>query len=72
MTPKQLAAKYPVSRSTIYSACQSRLLTFHRVPAKRGKRGKYLIDEEDFLKWLQDHRHEAGGTQEDDSELTYL
>ncbi len=60
LTPAALAAKYPVSRSTIYSACKDGLLAHYRVPATRGKRGKYLIKEEDFLAWLEGNRHEAG------------
>jgi excisionase family DNA binding protein len=60
MTPAGLAKKYPVSRSTLYSACQEGLLPHYRLPAKKGKRGKYLIKESDFLAWLESNRHEAG------------
>ena len=59
LTPAQLADKYPVSRSMIYSACQEGLLPHYRVPAKRGARGKYLIAESDFLAWLESNRHES-------------
>ena len=71
LTPAQLAKKYPVSRSTLYSACQDGLLPHYRVPAKRGKRGKYLIKESDFLAWLEENRHE-GAAADDDGELTFL
>ena len=71
LTPSQLVTKYPVSRSTIYSACQDGLLAFYRIPAKRGKRGKYLIKECDFLAWLEENRHEAGDAG-DDGELTHI
>lgn len=60
MTPIQLADLYPISRSTIYSACQDGLLPHYRVPARKGTRGKVLIAEADFLTWLAGHRHEAG------------
>lgn len=60
LTPSQLAKKYPVSRSTIYSACQDGLLSFYRLPSKKGTRGKYLIRESDFVVWLESNRHEAG------------
>jgi hypothetical protein len=60
LTPAQLAGKYPVSRSTIYSACQEGLLAHYRLPAKKGARGKYLVKETDFLAWLESNRHEAG------------
>jgi excisionase family DNA binding protein len=62
LTPAQLAKKYPISRSTIYSACQGGLLPFYRVPARNGAKGKYLIDEADFLAWLARNRHEAGAS----------
>lgn len=61
LTPAQYAKKYPVSRSTIYSACQDGLLAHYRVPAKRGKKGKYLIAESDFVAWLESNRREASG-----------
>ena len=60
LTPAQLATKHPISRSTIYSACQDGLLPHYRVPAKKGQRGKYLIAEAEFLAWLASTRHEAG------------
>ena len=60
LTPVQLAKKFPVSRSSIYSACQDGLLSHYRVPAKRGKKGKYLIKLADFEAWLESNRHEAG------------
>ena len=71
LTPAQLAAQYPVSRSTIYSACLSGLLAHYRVPAKKGKRGKYLIKLEDFEKWLEGNRRDATEPQ-DEEQLTYL
>lgn len=60
LTPAQLAEKYPVSKSLIYAACIGGLLTHFRVPATKGARGKYLIDEADFLAWLESNKHEAG------------
>jgi hypothetical protein len=60
LTPAQLAKHYPVSRSSIYSACQDGLLAHYRLPAKKRRRGKYLIKESDFLAWLESNRHEAG------------
>jgi len=64
-TPAQLVLMYPVSLSTIYSACQEGLLAFYRLSAKRGKRGKYLIRLADFLAWLEANRHEVGEVEED-------
>ncbi len=62
LTPAQIAKKYPVSRSTIYSACAAGLLSHFRIPSRRGRKGKgkYLIREADFLAWLESNRHEAG------------
>ncbi len=60
LTPAQLAKKYPVSRSTLYSACADGLLAHYRLPAKKKSRGKYLIKLSDFLAWLEANRHEAG------------
>ena len=60
VTPSQLAAKYPVSRSTIYSACRAGLVTHFRVPSRKGSKGKYVIRESDFLAWLDRNKHEAG------------
>lgn len=62
-TPAQLAKDYPVSKSTIYSACQDGLLPYYRVPAKRGK---YLIELSDFLSWLESNRREAGDAPDDE------
>jgi excisionase family DNA binding protein len=59
-TPAQLAKEYPVSKSTIYSACQDGLLPHYRVPSRKGVRGKYLIKLADFLAWLESNR-KAGG-----------
>ena len=70
MTPAQLAEKYPVSRSTIYAACRTGL-PHYRVPAKKGKRGKYLIKEDEFLVWLETNRYEPRVVR-DDEQLTYL
>jgi excisionase family DNA binding protein len=71
LTPKQLAKQYPVSRSTIYSACQEGLLPHYRLAATRGARGKYLIKRGDFLAWLEANRHEADEV-EDDGKLTHI
>lgn len=71
LTPVQLAEKYPVSLSTIYSACLGGLLAHYRIPAKKGKRGKYLIKHGDFLAWLEANRHEATVPREDE-DLKYL
>lgn len=51
-----LAGKYPVSKSLIYAACQGGLIPHYRIPARNGKRGKYLIREGDFMAWLEQHR----------------
>lgn len=56
LTPAQICAKYPVSRSTIYAACRSGLLAHYRVPARKGAKGKYLIKEEDLSTWLESFR----------------
>lgn len=56
LTPTQISALYPVSRSTIYAACQSGFLAHYRVPARKGAKGKYLIKEEDLLAWLESFR----------------
>ncbi|WP_439621948.1 helix-turn-helix domain-containing protein [Gemmata sp.] len=58
--PAWYAEHYPVSLSTLYSACQDGLLAHYRIPAKKGKRGKYLIKLSDFITWLESYRHEAG------------
>ena len=71
LTPAQIADQYPVSKSTIYSACQDGLLPHYRLPARRGRRGKYLIKVADFLAWLEAHRREAGNA-EDDGPLTHI
>ena len=60
MTPAQLAAQHPISRSMIYCACQDGLLPHYRVPAKKGARGKVLVAESDFLAWLESHKHGTG------------
>ncbi|MBA4190654.1 MAG: hypothetical protein C0467_21930 [Planctomycetaceae bacterium] len=59
-TPAQLSKKYPVSRSSLYGACADRLLPHYRIPSKKGKRGKCLISEADFIAWMNANRHEAG------------
>lgn len=56
LTPATIARKYPVSKSTVYSACQDGLIPHYRIPAKKGKRGKYLIRETDFLGWLESNK----------------
>jgi excisionase family DNA binding protein len=65
LTPAQIAAAYPVSKSTIYGACQNGLLPHYRVPARKGARGKYLVKEEDLLAWLESLRVEGCGPQDD-------
>jgi excisionase family DNA binding protein len=64
LTPAQLAAKYPVSLSTLYSACKDGLIPHYRVPARKGRKGKgkYLIKEEDFVAWLE--KNKLGGEEE--------
>lgn len=72
MTPSQLVEKYPVvSVSLIYEACKGGLLAHYRLAAKKGRRGKYAIKEEDFLAWLESNRHE-GAEADDDGQLTFL
>lgn len=68
LTPLQISKKYPVSRSTLYEACQDGL-PHYRVPARRGKRGKYLIKESDFLLWLESFRREGAYPDDDDLEF---
>jgi len=70
VTPKQLSKLYPVSLSTIYEACKSGL-PHYRIPAKKGRRGKYLIRLSDWVAWMESHRHE-GPEAEDEGELTFL
>jgi hypothetical protein len=53
MSPGDITAKYAISRSTVYAACQSGLLDHYRVPARRGAKGKYLIREADLVGWLE-------------------
>jgi len=53
LSPAQIATDYLVSRSTVYAACRSGMLTHYRVPAKKGARGKYLVKEVDLLAWLE-------------------
>ena len=67
LTIAQLTLKYPVSKSTLYSACQEGLLPHYRIPAKKGAKGKYLIKLADFLAWLESNRHE--GDTEDEQEV---
>lgn len=69
-TPAALAKEYPVSKSLIYAACKSGLLVHYRVPSGRGKKGKYLIAEKDFLCWLESCRVE--GKEIDEGELKFL
>lgn len=68
MTIAALAAKYPVSKSTLYAACRDGMIPHYRVPSRKrdGKArsaGKYLIDEADFLNWLRGNRVEGQGSQ---------
>ena len=71
LTPAQLAEKYPISRSTLYSACQEGLLPHYRIPAKRGSRGKYIVKESEFLAWLEANRQESLDLA-DDGELQHI
>lgn len=71
LTPAQLAEKYPISRSTLYSACQEGLLPHYRIPAKRGSRGKYIVKESEFLAWLETNRQESLDLA-DDGELQHI
>jgi excisionase family DNA binding protein len=59
LTIAQVAMKYPVSKSLLYSACQEGLLPHYRVAGKKGCRGKYLLKEEDVLAWLESQRHDT-------------
>ena len=56
LTPEQVATRYKMSRSTVYGACRSGMLTHMRVSARPGARGKYLIHEGDLLAWLDSLR----------------
>jgi hypothetical protein len=71
LTIAQVAMKYPVSKFLLYSACQEGLLPQYRVVAKKGRRGKYLLKEEDVVAGLEAQRHEAVVIQED-GPLKYL
>ena len=71
LTPAQLAEKYPISRSTLYSACQEGLLPHYRIPAKRGSRGKYIVKESEFLAWLEANRQESMDLA-DDGDLRHI
>jgi hypothetical protein len=53
MAPGDITAKYAISRSAVYAACQSGLLAHYRVPARRGAKGKYLVREADLVAWLE-------------------
>ncbi len=66
-TPKQLAEDTGVSQSVIYGLIRQGRLVAYRVGC-RG-RGKYLIDESDWEKFLAACRTDAA---EDDGPLTYL
>ena len=70
-TPKELSEEYPVSRSTIYGACRAGLIRHYRVPSGRGKKGKLLVREVDFLAWLETCRCEGEQAAEDE-DLTFL
>jgi len=71
LTPAQLVEKYTfLSRSAVYGACRDGLLSFYRIPSGHGKRGKYLINEADFLTWLESLHHVNGV--EGDEPLTHI
>lgn len=73
LTPVQIAERYPLSKHTVYAACQGGLLTHYRIPSKKGNRGKYLIAEADFLAWLESNKRVAGEVvTEEESEFKYL
>jgi excisionase family DNA binding protein len=61
LTVKQAAQKAGVSSNTVYAWCEDRLLTHFRLAARRGRRGKILIDEQDLDAYLESCRVEAGG-----------
>jgi hypothetical protein len=48
-----VAARFSLSRSTVYAACRSGLLAHYRVPSTKGVRGKYLVKQADLLAWLE-------------------
>ncbi len=60
LTPSQVSAKFTVSRSTVYAACRSGSLSHYRVPARKAGRGKYLIQEQDLLAWLESLKVTSG------------
>jgi excisionase family DNA binding protein len=62
LTIAQVAMKYPVSKSLLYSACQEGLLPHYRVAGKKGCRGKYLLKEEDVVAWIEAQWHDDGAS----------
>lgn len=70
LTVAEAAKESRLSASSIYEACDKRLLTHHRLSGK-GKRGKLLIRRSALLAWIDDGKVEAG-TGTDDGELTYI
>jgi hypothetical protein len=62
LSPADIDAKYSISRSTVYAACRSGMLSHYRVPARKGAKGKYLVKEADLLAWLETLKSSGGPT----------
>lgn len=59
LTIKQLCQEYPcISKSMLYQWTESRELTHYRLGG-RGRRGRIVIDESDFIAFLASRRIEA-------------
>ena len=70
-TPAQLAEKYTwTSRSAIYGAMKDGLLPYYRFPSGKGKKGKLLVKEAEFLAFVESTRTE--GAQADDGPLRHI
>ena len=67
---KQAARRACVSESLIYAWCASGSLKHYRL-GREGKRGKILIEEEDFAAFLQAMKV-CEGPQEDEGDLKWL
>lgn len=52
LTPKEVAARFRLSRETVYDACRNSLLRHYRLQSDPGRRGKLLIREADVRDWL--------------------
>ena len=55
LTPRQAAARVPVSISLVYQWCEQGLLPHYRLGG-RGRRGKILIEETDLTAFLEGHK----------------